>query len=277
MKDHENYNVSSELPEDLRKLICEFRAAIGKAPPSEKEIETTCAIWRHGGAMENTSALDFGKSQIADVELEKRIDAESETLEERRRRIENELGIPSGPSEMMGTLDIAMDELELLEAKTGIGMKEIHDLDSHVTQLMGLSYENPDDEKVKDAYERSTDELESTISKATEYLQSVLALQQKQSVKHPVDIPVKHIQQRARVASRTHHSATRPTPTGGGGGSGEGDDGDPDSSDSDPPAPGARAHHIPSVTFHFKRNKPRYFNRRFPLYSCRMAEGGRAA
>ena len=161
-----------------------------------------------------------------------------------------------------------MDDIEWLEAKTGCRIEEIHSLNDELWRLINTYADNLDDEKVKDVLERSEETLESAISAAKEHLQSVLALQQKQSVKPSANVPVRHVQQCSRTASRARRSATRPT---GGGGSPGDDDGDPDSSDSDPPAPIALAHYPHSLTSHFKRNKL------IPRRCWRVAEGRRAA
>jgi hypothetical protein len=219
------------------------------------------------------SALEFGKEQIAIVELEKKIDAESETVEERRQRIENELNVPT---EEQGTFDIALDDIAWLESKTGCRIEEIHRLSSEYDNLAGLFYQNPDDEELKKAFEYYGDKLESMLSETKKYLQSVLARQQKQSVKSSMGVPVKHIQPCARTASRARRSVARPTGGGGGGPGGDDDDGDPDSSDSDPPGPGARARNA-----HFLNlSKNPYFkpeNGQLSHRSWRMSSEGRHA
>ncbi|MDR1134444.1 MAG: hypothetical protein LBL05_09795 [Synergistaceae bacterium] len=273
MSDRENYNASNENQEDIRNLICEFRAVIGIAPPSEEEIERTYAVWEHFGAVKGISALEFGKNLIAIDKLEKKIDAESKTLEEWQARREMELGLSSEPSETMGALDIAINEIEWLETKTGCKDEEIHRLSSEYDRLADIVYQNPGNEEAESALERFGDKFEEQFSKTKKHLQSVLALQQKQNFKPSMDVPVKHTTPCARAASRARRTTSPPTITQGGGGSG-GDNGDSDSSDSDPPGPGARAHHLYPLTSS-KRNKPRHLNRRISRCSWRVSEGGR--
>jgi hypothetical protein len=274
MSDRENCNISLENQEDVRKIAYEFKLATQSVSPSEEEIDRVCLIWGAMGSRIGVSALEFGKEQVALHELEKKIDAESETLEERRRRIENELGIPT---EEQGSLDIAMDDFEWLEAKTGCRIEEIHQASAEHKHLCEICYANPDNAEAKRLLEHFTKKVESALSEAKKHLQSMLELQQKQSVKPVMNVPVKHTTPCARTASRAHRGASRPTFTQqGGGGSGD-DDGDSDSSDSDPPGPGARARYLQPLTSHSKRNKFRYLNQRSPRCCWRVAEGGRAA
>jgi hypothetical protein len=274
MNDRENCNIPNEDEEELRRLVCEIYAELhGGAVPSEEEIEMSCAVWEYVAKFENMSALECAKRDRTDRELEKKIDAESKTLEERRRRIEDELGIPS---EAQGTLDIAMDDFEWLEAKTGCKLEEIHHLFSENEKLLGVYYSNPGNEEVKEQFERSSEKFESALFKAKEHLRSMLVCQQKQSVKPAMNVPIKHTTPCARTASRASHSASRPTFTQNGGG-GSGDDGDSDSSDSDPPGPGARAYHLYPLTSHSKGNKPRYLDRRTSCRCWRVAGGRWAA
>ncbi|MDR1515355.1 MAG: hypothetical protein LBS45_06640 [Synergistaceae bacterium] len=232
MSDHENYNVPLEKQEDIRKLVYDLYAARGYAPPSEEDIIRVCASWVHGAKLDNVSILEFAKGEIADFELEKKIDAESTTCEERRQRIERELGITA---EDQGTLDIAMDDLEWLEVRTGRKNEEIHRLSDETLLLLGQHHSDPEDENARNAYEHSAEKLESEVSKAKKRLQLVLRRQQKQNIKSSVNVSVKHIQPCARTASRAHNSAPRPTFTGSGGGGSVNDDDDGDTDCSDPP------------------------------------------
>jgi hypothetical protein len=269
MSDHDNYNVSHENQEDIRKLVCELYAATGRGQPSEEEIGETCAKWAHWRAIDNISALEFGKEQIAFYELEKKIGAESETCDERRQRLENELGMST---EDEGTFDIALDDIEWMEAKTGCKIEEIHRLSSAHGKLIGIVYQNPDDEKMKKALEHFEDKLESALSETKKYLQSVLALQQKQRAKSPMDVPVKQTRPCARTASRARRGTQRPTfAQKGGGGSGDDGDGDPDQGD--PPGPSHNVTPFPNCPEKLNSSPPPW---RRPG-SWLMAEGGRAA
>lgn len=276
MSDRENYNASQEDKEGLRELYRKYCEVASMPPPSEEKIDEVCAIWSGIAKSEKVSAREYFQKEIAFCELEKKINAESETCEERRRRLENELGLPTEESGIMGTLDIAMDDIEWLEAKTGCKVEEVHHLSDEYDKLINFVYQNPGNEEAESALERLGDEVESLFSKTKERLQSVLAFQQKQSVKPPVVAPVKHARLCARTASRAHRGAARPTFTqsggGGSGGGGDDDDGGSDSSDPDLPEPEARAHHQSSVKSSTKHHKPTYTNRRFFRRSWHVGE-----
>jgi hypothetical protein len=277
MSDYEDHSISSEITEDLRKLVRKAYETEGITPPSEEMIDFDCVVFMRVAWEANIPLWEVAKKMIGYEKNCAAIDAESKTLEERRKRREKyEIKVPMRAE---SSIDIEMEELEWLEAKTGCTIEEVHRLNSDIGRLalqIVRNENNPSEdvkknvEHNKEAMIRSIVELEIAIGRGRKHLQSILDKQRQQNAKLFMNTPIKHFSPRARAASRARRSTTRQT---GGGGS----PGDEDNGESDPPEPGARAHHLSSVTSHSKGNKPRYLNWRRCRRCWRMGEGRRVA
>jgi hypothetical protein len=171
--------------------------------------------------------VEFGKKQIALTELTNRIDVESNSLEERRQRLADELGMTA---EEMVDIDFVMEELKWLGDRTGYKTTGISHLFVETERQIIEAVDTLADDEVMVVVNRALARFETVIFRASRKLQAVLAFQQKQRIKCTMFSPVRRVTPRNHT--RTHRRAARPTfarSAGNGGDSGDSDSGDGDS------------------------------------------------
>jgi hypothetical protein len=228
------YDIEIQVFQNVRGLIIDYHAV----RYTQGSIYSTFVAWVLGAAREKVSVWSYGQKEIAHVELEKRIDAEASTCEERWRRKEKELRIP--PRKDKDNLFAVLNDVGWLESRTRHRDEEVHRLSIERMEAMRRKCTMAELDRIEK-------KLKMAALKAREKLQLELqgCWQKILSNTHVIPI-VRHIQPCARAASRARHSAPRQTFAGSGGG-GDSDDGDSDCSD-----PPEQPH---PVTFHLIRSK----------------------